>query len=107
MSPFHDRRPVDWVSSNIIRQHFNDSQMFERAESGEFVTHVTRDSHRAPRGEPFCTKSQIAYYYSQGGDPVAVVHQYLRPDGTIGASGRPDPKRVFLEDRILAVRSHQ
>jgi hypothetical protein len=47
------------------------------------------------------------YYYTQDGNPIAVVHQYLRPDGTIGASGRPDPKRLFLEDRILAVRSRR
>ena len=31
---------------------------------------------------------------------LARVHQYLRPDGTIGASGKPDPKRL-LEGNIL------
>jgi hypothetical protein len=25
------------------------------------------------------------------------VHQYLRPDGTLGLSGRPDPKLVLYE----------
>jgi hypothetical protein len=24
----------------------------------------------------------------------ASIHRYLRPDGTLGASGRPDPKRL-------------
>jgi hypothetical protein len=28
---------------------------------------------------------------------MARVHQYVLVDGTIGASGRPDPKRVFYE----------
>jgi hypothetical protein len=28
------------------------------------------------------------------GRMVAEVHRYLRPDGTIGASGVPDPKRI-------------
>jgi hypothetical protein len=26
---------------------------------------------------------------------VAEVHQYTRPNGTIGGHGKPDPKRVF------------
>jgi hypothetical protein len=29
-----------------------------------------------------------------------MVHQYLQPDGTLGASGQPDPKRL-LHDGIL------
>jgi hypothetical protein len=43
--------------------------------------------------------SQTVEYYD-GDNRVALVHQYLRPDGTIGASGRPDPK-ALLEDGIL------
>jgi hypothetical protein len=107
MPPSPDTRPVDWVTSDIIRQHFNDSQILEQVESGELNAIVKRDSHRAPPGEPHCTKSQIVYYYTQSGDLLAVAHQYLRPDGTIGASGRPDPKRLCMQDRILAVRHKQ
>jgi hypothetical protein len=33
---------------------------------------------------------------------LAVVHRYLRTDGTLGASGRPDPKRL-REGGILYV----
>jgi hypothetical protein len=40
-------------------------------------------------------------YYSQDGEVLALVHQYLRPDGTIGASGKPDPKRLYLTKEIL------
>jgi hypothetical protein len=32
---------------------------------------------------------------------MAIVHQYLRPDGTLGASGLPDPKWLRDGDRIL------
>lgn len=103
----HPRDPlsIEWVSADIIRQHFNNGQYLERVQSGELVTVTKRNSHRAPPGEPFCTHSQIVYYYTKDDQPVAVVHQYLRPDGTLGASGRPDPKRIFLEHRILSVRS--
>jgi hypothetical protein len=39
-------------------------------------------------------------YLDSDGNEVARVHQYLRPDGTIGASGKPDPKRL-LDGGIL------
>lgn len=43
-------------------------------------------------------------YYSVAGDPVAIVHQYVLPDGMLGASGRPDPKWVIVRgDGTLVV----
>ena len=99
--------PVEWVSIEIIRQIFKESGFYEAILSGKFFQWIKRSSHPnpPPDGEPFCTHSQIAYYYNSNGEPVAVVHQYLRPDGSIGASGLPDPKRLILQDRIVAVRS--
>jgi hypothetical protein len=38
----------------------------------------------------------VAYYETWGNRRrIALVHQYLRPDGTVGASGRPDPKAIL------------
>jgi hypothetical protein len=70
------------------------------------VTYVKRNSVPAtpPQGEPPNTKSQIIYYYDHENNPVAIVHQYLRPNGTIGASGLPDPKRLFIDGKIISVR---
>jgi hypothetical protein len=101
------QKPVEWVTPDIIREHFNRSQIFEQAQSGQIVTWAKRDSHpeNPPPGEPVCTRSQIVYYYTQDNAPIAIVHQYLRPDGTLGGSGLPDPKRLFLPDRIISVRS--
>jgi hypothetical protein len=31
---------------------------------------------------------------------IAVAHRLLRPDGTLGASGYPDPKMVFIDGAI-------
>ena len=39
--------------------------------------------------------------------PVALVHQYRRPEGQIGASGLPDPKRLLLDGKVIAVRQGQ
>jgi len=43
-------------------------------------------------------------YWTQNGQPLALVHQYLRPNGTIGGSGQPDPKRILVGNKLLAVR---
>ncbi len=50
--------------------------------------------------EPPGTRSQMVAYLDAAGQRIALVHQYLRPDGTIGGSGRPDPKELF-DDGIL------
>lgn len=34
----------------------------------------------------------------------ACCHRYLRRDGSLGLSGRPDPKRIYLADEILSTR---
>lgn len=107
MPPSQDQEPVEWVTKGTIRKCFNDGRFAERVRSGELTTILKRNSHPdpPPTGEPLCTRSQIVYYYALDGHAVAVVHQYLRPDGTIGASGLPDPKRLILRDRIISVRS--
>lgn len=35
--------------------------------------------------------------FKVGGVEIARAHRYLRPDGTLGASGKPDPK-LFSTD---------
>ena len=49
---------------------------------------------------PVCTRSQILVYVDRDQKAVAMVHQYLKPDGQIGASGQPDPKWL-LHDGIV------
>lgn len=107
MSLSPEDRPVEWVTVAIIRQLFREQGYLKRLMSGELVARIakSRHPHHPPKGEPHCTQSQALFYYSADGKPRAVVHQYLRPDGTIGASGLPDPKRLFLDDRIVSVRS--
>lgn len=99
--------PCEYVSASIIRRIFNEGKYWERALAGELKTHISRDRcpDPPPAGEPVGTRSQIVYYYDQG-EPVAVVHQYLRPDGTLGASGRPDPKHLVVNGRRISVKPH-
>jgi hypothetical protein len=85
-----------------MQRLFNDGLYWQRAIAGELTTTVMEDRHPSltVANEPFCTRSQMVSYRDPVGNEVARVHQYLRTDGTIGASGRPDPKRL-LTDGIL------
>jgi hypothetical protein len=56
--------------------------------------------------QPFGTRSQIIAYFD-GDRKVAIVHQYLRADGSIGGSGRPDPKEITEDDVIYYCDSRE
>lgn len=83
---------------------FNDGKYDERAKAGELTVRVAREHHpSSPKAAvPFCTRSQIIAYVDSNGDEIATAHRYLQPDGTLGASGLPDPKRL-LKDGTLYI----
>ena len=83
-----------FVDVGTLRQMFNDGQYWQRLQAGQLVGVVGESRHPGPPFEPFCTFSQIVRYFTLTQERVAVVHQYLRPDGTLGGSGRPDPKAI-------------
>jgi hypothetical protein len=79
--------------------------MYERLLDGELSAVIDRDylapsSQRQPAG----TRGQRVLYF-EGDVQVAVVHQYLQPDGRLGASGLPDPKWLLDGATILMVES--
>ncbi len=78
---------------------FNELQLWERAKAGELRQVVGDNRHPAltKAKEPHCTRSQIISYMDKDDNEVARVHQYLRPNGKIGASGKPDPKKLLHE----------
>jgi hypothetical protein len=59
---------------------------------------------RTKANEPFCTWTQEVFYIDANNDEIARVHQYLRPDGTLGASGLPDPKQLVENDIVYRLR---
>ena len=68
------------------------------------------ESHGTPNprvGEPPGTESQIVSYMRNTGrglERVCRVHRYLRPDGTIGASGKLDPKSILHDGTLYALQ---
>ena len=90
------------VEPSEIRERFNESGLFERVLRGELKTVLEDDRPvRAELGLPEGTRSQMVWYLGPDGRKLAIVHQYLLPDGTIGGSGRPDPKRMILDAETI------
>lgn len=84
-----------------MREMFNSLDLWTRAKAKEFQM-VVMESRQAPpsSGEPDGTLSQMVSYRDGDSNEIARVHQYLRADGTIGASGLPDPKRLFHDGTL-------
>jgi hypothetical protein len=95
---------VKRVSPETIRGIFNNSQCPVRISTGFLVPQIIRDNvlqNPNLKGEPQGTRSQTIRYSDLAGQWVVVIHQYLRPDGSLGASGKPDPKRLRIGDTIF------
>ena len=88
------------VSEWRLRRRFNRGRYYERVLSGQLTTRM-KQTHpsRTAANEPFCTWTQEVFYIDSANQEIARVHQYLRPDGTLGASGLPDPK-MLVENGI-------
>ena len=52
-------------------------------------------------GEPPGTMSQIHDYINGTGNKLATIHRYHRPDGSIGASAKPDPHCLLIGGVLL------
>lgn len=78
-------------------KRFNEGNYWQKTKDGDLAAVVIEHRHpsRIEANEPFCTYSQMVSYRDRDGIEIARVHQYLRPDKTIGASGLPDPKRLY------------
>jgi hypothetical protein len=97
--------PVKPVPVVELRKKFNERDYQSKIASGDIWEEILDSPHATPKhsGQPFCTHSQmIAYREHHSNKKVALVHQYLRPDGTIGGCGRPDPKWLLCDEEIWA-----
>jgi hypothetical protein len=97
--------PTCVISAAELRQMFQTHDFLGRLERGELTPRLIRERQLtvAKPGLPQGTQSQIIAYDDAGGVMVAVVHQYLLQDGSIGASGLPDPKRLLVNGLLYIV----
>ena len=92
------------VSPYKIRQLFN-YHLLPKINQGLLSPQVMADRHPSSikAKEPICTRSQFVAYLDKKNQKIAWVHQYLRKDGTLGASGKPDPKQIVLSGIVYKV----
>jgi hypothetical protein len=98
--PDHSNRrspTVKRISVAELRQLFDYANYWGRLQKGELhqvvIDRHTPDSNTEPPG----TESQMISIRQPDGFEVARVHAYIRPDKSLGASGKPDPKIVYDE----------
>ena len=46
---------------------------------------------------------EFVEYLDDQGQWIAQAYQYVKPDGSLGASGKPDPKRIRQGGKIWAL----
>jgi hypothetical protein len=95
------RRVTEWE----LREEFNRSGLWERAGRGELLVTVVDEGQPDPAyGQPPGTRSQTLWYSEAGRGgltKVAVLHQFVLPDGTINNNARrPDPKFLKVGNDI-------
>jgi hypothetical protein len=93
---------IELLSSSELRRLFIESGLADLVEAKSLAETVEFDSHPSQTlaREPFCTRSLILGYANEAGRIVARLHRYLRTDGSLGASGRADPKYLFINSVI-------
>ncbi|MBA3571931.1 MAG: hypothetical protein H0W34_08165 [Pyrinomonadaceae bacterium] len=78
---------------------FNEGRFWERTQAGELRAVVAKERIPSEVDDvtiPLGSVSQEVRYYDQDNNEVARIHWYIKPDGSIGGSGLPDPKRLMV-----------
>jgi hypothetical protein len=92
-----------------LRRLFNEGYYIHRITSQEFTARSVRCKPVEPDNPnigpriPIGSVTQTLQLLDVNDDFVAEFHRYIRPEGTIGASGYNDPKRIVINN----VRFHQ
>lgn len=83
-----------------MRRYFNGRRIDESARLGELLgPYVHEDALAPPRDDLLPgTRSQRVTYHNPPNVLIAEAHRYLQPDGTLGGSGRPDPKWLLVDE---------
>lgn len=81
-----------------MQRIFRELGLLEPKANG-YIEIVTDQGSPAPGAPSDCVVSQMVLYLTAEGEKVAEAHRYLRLDGSVGASGKADPKRIWDEGK--------
>jgi hypothetical protein len=94
-----------YVSADALRQRFAQGDYLTRSANGEFGCCLADEKKPKSGAEPPGTRSLMVSYLNDALGRIFMVHMYLRPDGTLGASGKPDPKWLFENGVVYATET--
>lgn len=84
---------------------FNREDFVGRAARGEIKEVIVHSGQPSPEvGLPPGSRTEMLSYLDENGAELARAHRFVLPDGSIGASGKPDPKRVFKDGKIYRIQ---
>jgi hypothetical protein len=87
--------PIVRINVDEMRQRFNDAGYWEKVQKREWTAHPLESRVSTALDTEIVIITSVMYsYHNEKGEEMARVHQYERPDGSIAASGLPDPKRL-------------
>ena len=91
---------------------FNAGRYWERVREGELVIVELYSGEPDPdKGQPPGTRTvTYAFRESKAGPDLAHAHAFIQPGWVIGASGKPDPKRIWKDGILYLLKkggSHQ
>lgn len=86
------------MPAGAMRQWFN-SNVLARERQLNVQVRTSKHPSSPQSGEPYCTRTEIVQY-KDGNCTIALACRFLRTDGTLGASGKPDPKWIKVNGQI-------
>src|SRR3954453_10008256 len=102
------RPPITRLRKRELQRLFN-RELLPLVLCGHLDENIAKEGEPKPSvkaEEPLGTRSQLVEYFERpaSNQPAcATVHRYLRPDGKIGQSGLPDPKRLIIDGQWFAM----
>jgi len=90
------------VGAAAMRRRFREAGLEDPEANGYTVLPMGRGPS-GPGGPPDCVEEEMLMYLDAQGNEKARAHVFYRADGSLGASGRPDPERL-LDGRVRYLR---
>jgi hypothetical protein len=100
--------PPIQLTERKLQDLFN-REVLPRIEAKELLEVVESDGPASPQyGQPPGARSQMVSYREvtggKIGTKVAIAHRYMLPDGSLGGSGKPDPKSVKHDGELHVLK---
>ena len=85
---------------------FNQGGYIEGVAKGDIVERITHVGTPNPELNlpPGSESQEVTYVDANTGDELVRAHRYVLPDGSMGASGKPDPKRIWKDGKLYRLQ---